>query len=356
MQNKKSVVFLVPENMLPQARSIRKTMVKDSPFAGIVVSEKKLRCLIKNFLFDKLAPEGSRIRKNFKKYKKKISRDPENMTFGDWCGLPKKTVGHLLYRFVPDVVVVSTEEALRSIFVERKKTGVKCNLCVLCGEDPTADIVDERVDCYFVAGLTERNKLIGLGVDAEKIVMGIAGLSEQRSEEDIKNEAKATLGVKKRAVVFLAEEANEEGKERLKDLFAEDDNEDAEYLFYCGEDAETAEFVSENGGHVLKIDEKDCALTAADFIVSVPGCHLAEELDGRKKKIVDMPAEGSVGDFVVKILDQIKPAPTPKTNPNLSYAEYLKNLLEAKMNAEPIEQEEETEEEYTVEKDEDDDE
>ena len=355
MQNKKSVVFLVPENMLPQARSIRKALVKDSPFAGVVVAEKKIRCLIKNYLFDKLAPEGSRIRKQFKKYKKKVSRDPENMTYGDWCGLPKKMVGHLLYRFVPDVVVVSTEDALRSIFVERKKTGVKCNLCVLIGDEPTEEIVDARVDCYFVMGLTERNKLIVMGVDADKIVMGIASLSEKKTDEDVKNEAKSALDVKKRAVVVFAEGASEEGKDRLRDLFTETEPEDAEYLFYCGEDAETAEFVSGSGGRVLKMDEKDCAVTAADLILSVDGCHLAEEVEDRKKIIAKMPDDGVIGEFVEKNLERVQPVVSAKTNPNLSYAEYLKKLLEDKMNAEPIEQEEEPEE-WTVEKDDDDDE
>ncbi|MBO4539584.1 MAG: hypothetical protein J5781_04855, partial [Clostridia bacterium] len=204
--------------------------------------------------------------------------------------------------------------------------------------------------------LTERNKLIMMGVDADKIIMGIAAMSEKKTDEDVKNDARASLKIKKRAVLVLAEGASDEGKDRLRDLFTETEPEDAEYIFYCGEDAETAEFVSGSGGRVLKMDQKDCAVTAADLILSVDGCHLAEEIEDRKKLILNMPEEGMVGEYVEKILEGVQPIASAKTNPNLSYSEYLKKLLEEKMNAEPIEQEEEAEEEYTVEKDDDDEE
>ena len=145
MQNKKSVLFIEPENMLSRAKIIKKELLKQSDFAGIVIAEKTLRCLLKNVVFDKIAPEGSSLRKTYKKSRKKVFiRKQEMMTYGDACGLPQKTMRNLLYRFVPDIVVVSTEEALRSVLVERKKLGIKCDVCVLFGEQPDRDLFRTR--------------------------------------------------------------------------------------------------------------------------------------------------------------------------------------------------------------------
>ncbi len=355
MQNKKSVVFITPENMLPLARSVKKPLISDNRFAGIVISEKKLRCLVKNAFFDKFFPEGSGSRRLFKKCKKKIhKRNPENMTYGDWCGLPQKTVRNLLYRFVPDVVVVSTEEALRSILVERKKTGVKCSVCVMFGDKAQDELIDEQVEFYFVEDLTERNALIANGVPAEKIVMGIAVLSEQKSREDLRNEAKSSLGITKQAILFLVEKADEDEQEQIS-VLPGTVNETKEALFIC-DDQETAGLIISAGGRVLGPDDEDKAITAADLIVATKEGTLSKRAREKKATVNILPVDDSVSEYVESLLAQIKPDASKKPKIGAAYADCLKNLLEEKLNAEPIEQEEPEEEEWTVEKDDDDEE
>lgn len=355
MQNKKSVVFITPENMLPLARSVKKPLISDNRFAGIVVSEKKLRCLIRNAFFDKFCPEGSGSRRLFKKLKKKFhQRNPENMTYGDWCGLPQKTVRNLLYRFVPDVAVVSTEEALRSVVVERRKTGVKCSICVLFGDKVQDELVDEQVEYYFVEGLAERNSLIASGVPAEKIVMGIAVLSEQKSKEDIRNEAKSSLGVTKQAILFLVEKADEDEQEQVSVLPGVV-NETKEALFIC-DDEETAGLILSAGGRVLGSEDEDKAIAAADVIVATKEGPLSERAREKKTTVNILPIEESASEYVENLLAQIKPEPPKKPKVGAAYADCLKKLLEEKLNAEPIEQEEPEEEDWTVERDEDEEE
>lgn len=354
MQNKKSVVFVTPENMLPLARSVKKPLISDNRFAGIVISEKKLRCLLKNAFFDKFCPEGSGARRLFKKYKKRIhQRNPENMSYGDWCGLPQKTVRNLLYRFVPDVVVVSTEEALRSVLVERKKTGVKCSVCVLFGDKVQDELIDEQVEGYFVEGLTERNALIASGIPAEKITMGIAVLSEQKSKDDLRSEAKSSLGITKQAILFLVEKADEDEQEQVSVLPGAINNK-KEALFIC-DDQETAGLIVSAGGRVLGSEDEDKALAAADVIVATKEGPLYKRAREKKATVNVLPEEGTAAEFVESLLAQAKPDAASRPKIGAAYADYLKKMLEEKLNAEPIEQEE-PEEEWTVERDEDDEE
>ncbi len=352
MQNKKSVVFVTPENMLSLARSVKKTLIKDNRFAGIVIPEKKLRCLLKNAFFDKFFPEGSGARRLFKKYKRWIHRrNPENMLYGDWCGLPQKTVRNLLYRFVPDVVVVSTEEALRSVLVEKKKTGIKCSVCVLFGDKLQNELVNEQVECYFVEGLTERNALIERGVAAEKITMGIAVLSEQKSKEEKRNEARSSLGITKQAVLFLVEKADEDEQEQIGLLPGTIDDK-REALFIC-DDEETAGLILSAGGRVFGPDDEDKAIAAADTIIATkegPLCMRARE---KNATVNVLPEEGTAAGFAESLLSQVKPDTASRPKIGAAYADCLKKILEEKLNAEPIEQEE-PEEEWTVERDEDD--
>ncbi len=359
MQNKKSVVFIEPENMLAQARSIRKELIKDTQFAGVVIAEKKLRCLVKNAVFDKFAPEGGALRRTYKKLRRQVfKKNPEHLTYGDACGLPQKTVRNLLYRFVPDIVVVSTEEALRSILVERKKLGVKCSVCVLCNEKTDGDIIAQEAEYYFVKGVEERNTLLEKGVLAEKVVMGTVSLSEEIAEEEKRTCAKENLGLSSgKFALFIAEGGNEDFRKKIKETLSEAVKMGLECIFYCGTDSNMAEFISDCGGRVASGDNTDDLVLAADVVVALKKSGMTEKASELKRAIVDGNTDGNLLDAITEAMMK-KAEPAQPTPPYRFFADCLKNILEQKLNAEPIEPEEDQDEkgDWTIQRDPDDEE
>ena len=354
MQNKKSVLFVEPEDMLSPAKSIKKELVKGSDFVGIVIAEKKLRCLVKNYFFDKIAPEGSSLRRTYKKLRRKlIMRRPESITYGDACGLPQKTVRNLLYRFVPDVVVVSTEEALRSILVERKKLGIKCNVCVLCREQIDVDIVSEDVNFYFAGDLAQRNDLATLSVDVDRIVIGTSASYAQQEEEEKRISAKRNFGLEKeKAVLYCVENCEEALAEAIREKLSAEEKGEYDTLFLCGADSKMAEMVSECGGRVVGDKIAEDLAYAIDLVVVRPDSAIAEEFKKFKVPVVDFTQETLSDENVLTLLTQKKSLPS--SSPNRIYADCLQKMLEEKLNAEPIEPEEEPEKWIPQEEDEDD--
>lgn len=354
MQNKKSVLFIEPESMISQAKAIKKELVKTTEFAGIVIPEKKLRCLAKNAFFDKIAPEGSSLRRTYKKIRKKmILRRPEHLTYGDACGLPQKTVRNLLYRFVPDIVVVSTEEALRSIIVEKKRLGIKCSVCVLCREKFDEEILHDEAEVYFVDNLNERNRLAAMNVDVDKIVIGTAPGISEREEEEKRARAKRNFGLdKEKAVLYCIENCEDALAEAIRAMLKKDTEVGYDRLFMCGSDSVMAESVSECGGRVVGDRISEELVDAVDLIVVRPENEIAEELKKYQKPVVDLTEEALDPENIDSLLSEKKEVSL--SAPKRVFAEQLKKMLEEKLSAEPIEPEEEPEK-WIPQDDEDDD-
>ncbi len=352
MKNKKSVLFVEPENMLTPALAIKKELIKDASYAGIVISEKKLRCTLKNMIFDKLFPEGNGARNLYKKLRKsRFKRKPEMMTYGESCGLPQKTVRNLLYRFVPDIVVVSTEEALRSIIVERRKLGIKCNLGVLCKENVNADIVSEEVDFYLVDDQTGKNKLLDLHAPDERIIPGTSVSLGEIAEEEKRSHAKELFGVnEKKVILYLVEGCSGIIRERIGELLATK-NESVENFFLCGADEQTAEFVSSHGGCVISEMNTDNILTASDLVMYTTESELYEKAKEKNRTTLVIDPEKKLSDSVETELSKMREAAIP--TPHVYYADFLQRFLGQKRITEEIDSDDIGS--WTLEKSDDDD-
>ncbi len=272
MQNKKNVVFITPQSGDGQAgKRLKRLLNKDAGYSCSIANEKDLRCFIRTAIIDKFVPTESVVRKKYFAFRRKLlAKRKADFSYGTLFGLPEKTTLHLIRRFMPKAVVISTPQALRACFAVLKKNGMQSLIFVLfsdlfCREDlPMCDDV-----CYFVNTEDDRKKLLSWGVSEEKI-----GLDPQCVDpEELrinKEEARKTLGLdaEKKIIVVYAEDGGAAFERILTPYMTE--NHEEEIWFLCGQDKKARSFLAGYNVNMASDENEDDWFSSADVIVTAP--------------------------------------------------------------------------------------
>ncbi len=293
MQNKKTVLFIMPEENDGQAGSIKHELCKDVAFTAVILSEDTLRCLPKNYFFDKIFPKGSHRREVWRNFKEKTNARKKLFTYGEWYALPEKTFRNAVYRYMPDSIVVSSSAALYSTVYFVKKIGLHIRICVLCKDlvvDP--DLIDENVDCYFVDNIAMRENLVAHGIPSERIEINTLPLSEEFITDRSKEAARHDLSypADTRVIVVNAEYGGAKMRRAIS-LLLDSKKKGQKLIFLTGKDKPMNTFLTDKGATMYAEEDLGKLFTAADVVLTVPDPTVVSEVQAVGTQVIVFETE-----------------------------------------------------------------
>lgn len=331
MLGKKTVIFFTDRYNTAVAENIRAELPKDA--VSVIVTKKELGSFVYNALKDKSIPEKTAFRAFLRNLRQKILAYNFDKTIRQKI-VYRKTNGvqrhvlNVLYRFEPDLVVVTGETILGDVLAGIDARGkIKC---VVAGEEFVLDkrIIHRNADYYFVDNFDMREKLVRSGVPESKIEITPLPVGRKFFDGAAPDELRKKFFLSEKPVILVACSVMADGRFRkvLSALAA--CGIAADFLVACGKNRDFLNFAKDLGfaayNETLDMNE---ALNVCDLAIARPTTMFLAEAMAKKKPIFSLFPNGKIeranlGYLSLDRITDVKDIPTlcRKT------AEFVENL------------------------------